>query len=92
MSSTADFAKQSSAAEAMRLAQDQYGLRNNTLVAGIMAQQDRLIALVENENRLLRQVQQAAIIKQSIPYVNGEINSEYLTDSKASQEVESSED
>ena len=90
--STADFAKQLPSVRAIQLAQDHYGLRNNTLVAGIIAHCDQLTALIENQNRLLRQAQPTAIIKQSIPYVNEEINSENLTDSEASQEVESSED
>jgi hypothetical protein len=88
---TADVAKQLPSVRAMQLAQDQYGLINNTLMAGIIAQHD-LTALIENQNRLLKQAQTRAIIKQSIPYVNEEINSEDLTDSEASQEVESSED
>jgi hypothetical protein len=92
ITSTADFAKQLPSIRAMQLAQDHYGLRNNTLVAGIIAQCDHLAGLIENQNRLLRQAQPTSIIKQSIPYVNEEINSENLTDSEASQEVESSED
>jgi hypothetical protein len=87
----ADVAKQLPSVRAMQLAQDQYGLINNTLMAGIIAQHD-LTALIENQNRLLKQAQTRAIIKQSMPYVNEEINSEDLTDSEASQEVESSED
>ncbi|MEG4034568.1 PIN-like domain-containing protein [Microcoleus sp. S36b_A4] len=90
--STADFAKKFPAVRAMQLAQDQYGLRNNTLVAGIIAHCDQLTALIENQNRLLRQAQPTSIIKQSIPSVNEEIESEDLTDSEASQEVESLED
>jgi hypothetical protein len=98
LSSIADFAKQLSAAEAMRLTNiDKYGFINNIAVACIMAEQDRFMAsvnqFVENNNRVIAQmVKQAAIPKQAIPYVHRGINSEYLTDSNASQEVESSED
>jgi hypothetical protein len=98
LSSIADFAKQLSAAEAMRLTNiDKYGFINNRAVAGIMPEQDRFMAsvnqFVENNNRVIAQmVKQAPIPKQAIPYVHRWINSEYLTDSNASQEVESSED
>jgi hypothetical protein len=88
----ADFAKQLSATEARRLTNiDKYGLKNNIAIAGLMSEQNRFMASVnqtiENHNRVWEQIEkQLAIPKQSIPYVNQEI------DIESSQEVESSED
>ena len=92
LSSIADFAKQLSAAEAMRLTNiDKYGLRDNIAIAGLMSEQNKFMASVnqtiEKHNRFMEQMKkQVAIPKQSIPYVNQEI------DIESSPEVESSED
>ncbi|MEG4814894.1 PIN-like domain-containing protein [Microcoleus sp. K5-D4] len=92
VSSIADFAKQLSVTEAMRLTNiDKYGLRDNIAIAGLMSEQNKFMASVnqtiENQNRFIEQIKkQVAIPKQSIPYVNRGINSE------SSREVESSED
>jgi PIN like domain len=91
VSSIADFAKQLSATEARRLTNiDKYGLKNNIAIAGLMSEQNRFMASVnqtiENHNRVWEQIEkQLAIPKQSIPYVNQEI------DIESSQEIESSE-
>lgn len=88
----ADFAKQLSATEARRLTNlDKYGLRNNIAIAGLMSEQNRFMASVnqtiENHNRVWEQIEkQLAIPKQSIPYVN------QGRDIESSQKVESSED
>jgi len=92
VSSIADFAKQLSVTEAMRLTNiDKYGFINNIAIASMRAEQDRFTASVnqtiESHNRFIEQMKkQVAIPKQLIPYANQEI------DIESSREVESSED
>ncbi|MEG4490265.1 PIN domain-containing protein [Microcoleus sp. D3_18_C4] len=92
VSSIADFAKQLSVTEAMRLTNiDKYGFINNIAIASMRAEQDRFTASVnqtiESHNRFIEQMKkQVAIPKQLIPNANQEI------DIESSREVESSED
>lgn len=91
LSNIANLAKQSVMDATQLINTDKYGLKNNIAIAGLMSEQNRFMASVnqtiENHNRVWEQIEkQLAIPKQSIPYVNQEI------DIESSQEVESSED
>lgn len=97
LSSIPDFAKQLSATEAMRLTNlDKYGLRNNIAVAGMMAEQSRFMASVnqtiENHNRFMEQMKKQVAIPQQLipPTINTLRESEERY--RSSQKAESSED
>ncbi len=90
LSNIANLAKQSVMDATQLINTDKYGLRNNIVIASVMAEQNRWMASVnqtiENHNRLMEQMKtQVAIPKQSIPYVNRGRDIE-------SSQIESSED